>query len=78
MYMADTLTDAYKALIGNVQAGAEAPYATAEQLLQDLIEQFYEETATAFQPATWHAYCQTHWDFSVKGTLDLPQISSGQ
>lgn len=76
-YMGDTLIDAFKALIGTIEAGAVSPYADAEQLLQDMIEQLHEQTTGAFGTMAWRLFNQSYWDFSVPGTLQLPQISSG-
>lgn len=76
-YMGDTLIDAFKALRGEIETGAESPYAEAEQLLQDVIEQFHEQDADAFDATVWRVFNQSSWDFSVEGTLMVPQLSPG-
>lgn len=71
------LEDAYKHLLGLVEAGAETPYVESATFLAELLEAPpHEITAGAFVPATWNVFSQFTYGVTVPGRFSMGALTS--
>lgn len=76
-YLQDTLRDAFKELVGLVEAGAETPYEDAASIIASLLERLVEESAGAFLPVTWRVFSEFSFDLTLRGDMDV-SVLTGQ
>lgn len=59
------------------EAGAESPYEEAEQFISELLEEvIHEDTAGAFHPQIWNAFCRATFNVTVPGRAQLKTLTS--
>ncbi len=77
-YIDDVVEAAWKQLVGLTEATAESPYGNLALFLENLVEPtVVEESAGAFVSQVYRCWAALHWDYSVPGSFNKPQISSG-
>lgn len=74
-YMGITLEHAMIDLMGLTETGAESPYEDAMNLINNILERVFEETAAAFTNPTWRVFCKATADITVPGTFENITIS---
>lgn len=75
-YIEIILEQAWMALVGLTETGAETPYDEAMAFLADyLLPDVFEESAGAFGAMTWQVFTAMTFDFTVPGRREIKQLS---
>lgn len=76
-YLEMALEDAFKNLIGLVEAGAETPYDEMSAFVAALIEpSIFEQDAGSFVGVTYTVFTRTVFDITVPGTMLMKTLTS--
>lgn len=76
-FVTDTLKQAVVELLGEVEAGANAPWTQAAVMISTLLEgPAFEEDAGSFATGTWTVFCTGSFTISVPGEIGFGTLSS--